>query len=162
MSAPVFITYNPKSEIAERTALRLQTISNLYGFTVHLPYRPSAQNITTESKVRIDKSQFIVAFSLEKPSAKMQADITYAITKGKPIVVVYKSGERNKLNLPKGSKEIELDFNDPSAAQHELAEYISGLKNRTKTQKKDSGLGIALVTVGIALLAAWALSEDEK
>jgi hypothetical protein len=30
----LFVTYNKNSEIEENTALRLQTLSNLYGFSV--------------------------------------------------------------------------------------------------------------------------------
>lgn len=63
----IFLTYNKDSIFGQNTALRLQTISNLYGLSVSLPSRivNNGVEISNSTQERISNAAIIVAFGLE-------------------------------------------------------------------------------------------------
>jgi len=75
----VFITYNPKSEIEEALAYRLQTIALLYyGIEVYLPYR-TYKGLTDGTTDRITTSDHFVYFhSTDKICKIVREEIDYA------------------------------------------------------------------------------------
>lgn len=171
MSKSIFISYNHNSQHEESTALRLQTISNLYGFNISLPYR--LRNVSTtsiETKTRIDHSSFVVAFCIDGLTKLLKDELKYAITKKKPLIVIYDRAKGKKINFKDNInvKEVFVDFTKTDDALHTIAEFLRSIlskatvnKTARKTQNEDSGLGVALLGIGLGLLAAWALSKDK-
>jgi len=170
MTNNIFITYSPISQAEESTALRLQTISNLYGLSVALPYRQlNNTSINFETKNRIDNSTFVVAFCVEGLTEFVKAELDYAISKKKPIIVIYDVAQGETLNFNSNANinEVFVDFNKTDEALHNIADFIRskiGLTKIKPTQKpnNESGLGVALLGIGLGLLAAWALSKENK
>jgi len=167
----IFITYNPSSEAESNTALRLQTISNLYGISVLLPYRHKNETeINSETHNRIERSQFIVAFCLNKLTKHLKQELETSIQLKKPIIIIYDKYGNNKINFGKymNVKEVFVDFNDIDSASHTIASFlkeklkIAKSTKVTKKEKSNNGLGLALIGVGLGLLALWALSKDTK
>ncbi len=171
MTKSIFISYNHNSQPEESTALRLQTISNLYGLSVSLPYRlRNTSSITNETQTRIENSSFVVAFCVDGLTKLLKEELSYAISKKKPLIVIYDSAKGKKINFKDNVnvKEVFVDFTKTDDALHKIAEFLrtslaasTTKKTTKKTQNEDSGLGIALLGIGLGLLAAWALSKDK-
>lgn len=172
MANTIFITYNHASQAEESTALRLQTISNLYGLSVVLPYRHrNLLELSTETKNRINKSTFVVAFCADGLTESLKDEIDFALSENKPIVVIYDHLKGKKINLKtdRNIKEVFVDFNKTDEALHNIADFLRS-KISTENSKKDikkpgensSGIGIALLGIGLGLLAAWTLSKNTK
>jgi len=159
----VFITYNNNSEIGENTALRMQTLSNLYGFSVFLPYRISKSNISRETKERINNSRFILAFSIGRYSKILKNELEYALSRKKPIIIIYDKKEKNKIHFPNKSnvKEVIIDYYNTDKALHQISDFLDQQFNNAeiKQKKNENAIGTALVGIGLGLLAYWALSD---
>lgn len=172
MTNNIFITFSPSSQAEESTALRLQTISNLYGLSVALPYRQKTNaEINTETKKRIDNSTFIVAFCADGLTKFVKEELNYAILKKKPIVVIYDTTKGKKINFKTNTniKEVFVDFNKTDDALHSIANFIRSKiqitqvkRTKQQTTNNDSGVGVALLGIGLGLLAAWALSKEKS
>ena len=164
----VFVTYNKNSEIGENTALRLQTLSSLYGFNVNLPYRIN-ETVNSETKNRIDKASFVLCFSPDNFLSKnLIAELSYADKINKPIVIAF---DKNYLQpkIPVSGKNVKffsVNFYDIDSSINQIASFLEeALKNgkvKNNTQNSNDGLAKVLVTLGIGLLAAWALSSKEN
>jgi hypothetical protein len=171
MESDIFVCYNPNAQPEESTALRLQTISNLYGLKVSLPSRQtSANGISQETKLRIDNSRFVVAFCLESLSYLLTEELNYAILKQKPIVVIYDVDAGKKINFKEVGdvKEVFVDFSQTDDVIHEIADFLRAKLKLSQTQSElqqtrnnNTGLSIAVLGIGIGLLAAWALSQEK-
>jgi hypothetical protein len=176
MSGRIFITYNPNghSQIEESTALRMQTLSNLYGIGVDLPYRLDGRNsIDDETVRRINNSDYIVAFSLEELSPRLKSELDYAIKINKPIVIIYDSQKGQNISYPKGINisEVFLDIYNPEDTIAKVAEYLHGQiyskSPQTQVYTRDNpkitnGVGIALLAIGVGLLTAALISSNGK
>lgn len=170
MTKSIFITYNLSSQPGEGTALRLQTISNLYGLSILLPYRfRNSSSISSETKIRIDNSRFVVAFCVDRLTKLLKDELSYAISQRKPLIVIYDNAKGKKINFKDhvNVKEVFVDFTKTDDALHKMAEFLRAklsaitAKKVTKKTQDDSGLGIALLGIGLGLLAAWTLSKGE-
>jgi hypothetical protein len=172
MTKSIFISYNHNSQPEESTALRLQTISNLYGLSVSLPYRlRNISNISSETKTRIENSSFVVAFCIDGLTKLLNEELSFAISKNKPLIVIYDNAKGKKINFKDNVnvKEVFVDFTKTDDALHKIAEFLRTSLSKTyvkkttqKTQNEDSGLGIALLGIGLGLLAAWSLSKENR
>ena len=162
MDETIFITYNPKSSVEENTALRLQTISYLYGLSIDLPYRLGRKHLPTETQVRIKRATFVVAFCLSKLTPQLKKELEYAISLKKPIIVIYDSkiGKtihfKNVLNV----NEVFVDFNNTDTALHNIAEFMRKYSKTKEKENENTSLGIGLITVGLGLLTLWALTKE--
>jgi len=161
----VFITYNNNSEIGENTALRMQTLSNLYGFSVFLPFRIGKSTISQETKERINNSRFILAFSIGKYSKILRDELEYALSKNKPIIIMYDRKEKNKIHFPNKNnvKEVLIDYYNTDEALHQISNFLDEQFNdiKLKQQKNENAIGTALVGIGLGLLAYWTLSDSK-
>jgi hypothetical protein len=164
----LFITYNPKEDIEQNTALRMQTIAHLYALSLELPARMAAKNITSETQQRIARSSVVLAISLTKMSKLLQEELAYAIEQNKPIVVLYdkKKGKTINFGAYKNFKEIHVDFNQTDQALHEVASFLKEtVKNQEAQSKKKSdsetGVLLGVLGIGLGLLALWAISKEE-
>ncbi|MDX1939376.1 MAG: hypothetical protein SFU99_02425 [Saprospiraceae bacterium] len=162
MYKSIFVTYNRDSLIGQNTALRLQTISNLYGHTVYLPARHINQfdGVNEETKKRISQSSVIVAFGLEDLTLTMQAELQYATTLNKPIIAIYykELGHTMDFKGYKNKQEIFIDYYDTESALHQIAKFLGALPE-SKTSKNEIGATEAIIGIGLGLLALWALSK---
>ncbi len=160
----VFITYNNNSEIGENTALRMQTLSNLYGFSIFLPYRIGKSNISRETKERINNARFILAFSIGRYSKILKHEIEYALSKNKPIIIIRDKKEKNIFHFPDKSnvKEVLIDYYNTDEALHQISDFLEKQFNNIelKQKKNENAIGTALVGIGLGLLAYWALSDN--
>lgn len=171
----IYVTYNPGEQSEESTALRLQTISNLYEIDVILPYRVyrfKRDKGLLETQVRIKRSRVVVAFCLNKLSNVMREELKYAIELNKPIIVIYDKNKGKIIRFKNygNVKEIFLDFSEMDEALHEIAKFLReklsvGKNVRKSVQKSDSRLNTendaitALLGVGLGLLTIWGLSK---
>jgi hypothetical protein len=169
MTSKIFITYNPKSLVEESTALRLQTISNLYGLTVLLPFRLGAGDVSSETKMRIKEATFVVSLCLDKLSKQQSLELSFANEQKKTIIIIYDKLNKNKklFDGKKNVKEIAVDFTKTDDALHQIAEFLrvnlvkSTSRKVVKKRQDDSGLGVALLGIGLGLLAVWVLTNDD-
>lgn len=159
-----YITYNPKSEIESNTAVRLQTLSNLYGIKTLLPYRTNTGFNKHEDKIRISQCDIIIAFSLEKLSKELTNELEEAINQNKRIIIIYDKSTGKNINFKSYNnlKEIYVDFNDTDKALNDISSFIKSQPGRkTQKRKKENALGLAFMGVGLGLLALWALNKSE-
>ncbi|WP_235596366.1 hypothetical protein [Leptospira weilii] len=87
----MFVTFNRHTSPEEFTALRLQTISNLYYAPIELPFRFEQRAITDETKTRIDRSNVVFCFSSVDPDEEVLAEIKYALEKNKIVIFIHNS-----------------------------------------------------------------------
>lgn len=189
MTGKIYITYNSsnKTQVEESTALRLQTLSNLYGISVYLPFRASLKfESDLESKNRIKTSDYVVVLSMTSLSARLKEEINFSIKEKKPIIVIYDKAKGKNIKFLNNDniKEVTLDAYNSEETLHNIAQYlldelesksvavkIPSKKATTQITKKTStssskneqaGLGIALLGIGLGLLSLALLSNDEK
>ncbi len=86
-----FVTFNRHTKPEESTALRLQTISNLYGISIELPFRKECFDIKDETKRRIDRSEIVFCFSSILPSDEVLSEIKYALENNKLVIHIFNS-----------------------------------------------------------------------
>lgn len=168
MNNKVFITFNPNIKIEESTALRLQTISSLYGIAVDLPARVAIghKDIT---KRRIIESGIVVCFALSKKlSSEMKFDLETAMNAKKPILVIYDKHQDDVINFNNYPylKKVKIDYSNSNTAIDEIALFLKKtIENSTtkKTVKKTDNTPalLALLGVGVGLLALFALSKQK-
>lgn len=84
----MFVTFNRHTSPEEFTALRLQTISNLYYVPIELPFRFEQRTITDETKKRIDRSNVVFCFSSAHPDEEVLSEIKYALENNKIVIHV--------------------------------------------------------------------------
>jgi len=160
----IFLNYNQGSAFGQNTALRLQTISNLYGLSVSLPARMvnGGEIISHISKERLSAASIVVAFGLEAPTNVMIEELKYAIQLQKPIVFIYDESTGNTINFDNYDKVqiAEINYLDTDDAIHTVAEFLEKLPESQK-HKKETSLNTALIGVGLGLLALWALNKKD-
>ncbi len=86
-----FLTFNRHTRPDESAALRLQTISDLYGISIELPFRKEFEHITEETKRRIDRSEIVFCFSSILPSDEVLSEIKYALENNKIVIHIFNS-----------------------------------------------------------------------
>lgn len=167
----IFISYNSSVPQEQSLALRLQTLSSLYGLHVSLPDRVGSTAIKESTKERIAAAELFIVFSTISLSKPVKDEITYARTLEKRIVVVYDKDVPRNLKLS-GVKEIEYDRekDTPDKVLTEILKEVGtgkakktvGVKSTRKLNSKedDSFAGFVLVGLGLLLLAA--LMSDSK
>jgi len=160
----IFLTYNQGSTFGQNTALRLQTISNLYGLSVSLPARMvnGGGVISHITKERLAAASIVVAFGLETPTNVMVEELNYAMKLQKPIVFIYDESTGNTIEFHNydNIQIVEIDYLGTDDAIHKVAEFLEKLPE-SKKHKKETGLSTALIGVGLGLLALWALNKKD-
>lgn len=165
----VYVTYNPGEPIEENTVLRLQTISNLYGITVELPFRINAPfgKIHTETIKRIQRASFVICISLRPPSEILKSELIVALENKIPIVIIHDSISGNPfgaLNDP-NIFQVGLDFrqNNQDTILHNVARFLKDHLDKKKAESgTKTGLAILGVTLGLLFLNAIASNEDDE
>lgn len=165
MASKIFVTYNRSSKYEESTALRLQTISNLYGFTIQLPYRfLNSNEITDETKTRVNNSDFVVAFCTNRLTNLLKQELIYSISKGKKLIVIYDESKGKKIHFGDNPnvREVFVNFEHTDEALHTIAKFLRENNKSSSTNSSNelnTGLDVALLGIGLGLLAAVLLSK---
>jgi len=127
----IFVTFNPGAYEEESTALRLQTIANLYDLRIEIPMRPfgASKIVHSETIERLKRAEVIIAFCLGKLSPTLRAELNEAIALNQSIVVVYDKLKGKPVDLgnyPK-IKWFELDFAEANTDEvvHGIATFLS-------------------------------------
>lgn len=163
----IYISYNPDNAMEQNTALRMQTISSLYGISVELPARINTNSLSTETKNRIIRGSFILAISLYQMSEALKKELSFAMQQKKPIIVIYDAqiGKTIEFNGYSNVQEIHIDFNNTEPSLHQIAQFLQKQPalQPPKQEEKDNSMGVALgvVAIGLGLLALWGLAKDE-
>ena len=157
MANQIFVTYNQNAYGEQNTALRLQTIANLYGISVALPARNSGNNpINDETRNRIKNSDFVLAFSLNGMQENVSHELGDAIAKKKPIVVIYDKNNGRNINFKDYPhiKEVFMDMSNSEEALHDITGFINTELNKKndKNQNVIVQTGIAVVGIAVGLL----------
>lgn len=166
MHGKIYITYSESPfKVEENAALRLQTLSNLYGINVSLPYRLNRSTVVDpETKARISDADYVVVFSvISASSAIVHKEIEYSLSLNKPIIVIYDKTRGKNLKIKKHPKvqEVYLDIYNSDDNLSEIAGFLQQqLKSSAKVKNDNSGLGIALLGIGLGLLALALFSDD--
>ena len=161
MDNQIFVTYNQNAYGEQNTALRLQTIANLYGISVALPARNSGGNpINDETINRIKNSDFILAFSLNGMQENVSHELGEAISKQKPIVVIYDKNNGRNINFPNNIhvKEVFIDAGNSDEALHEITGFINTELQRKNVAKQTTN---AIVVIALGMLALLAFANKK-
>lgn len=163
----LFITFNRNTRPEESTALRLQTISQLYGLRVELPYRIESIKpaITGETKKRIDRSLGVVCISLEQPTEELIEELDYAYQNKKIIVHIH--NVKLKLDpidqaLSNNLIRVPIDpHNDKHIGEtlHNIGKFFE--KKMTEKNSQNLSAGLALIGIALGMLALSQLNDDE-
>ncbi|MFN8340638.1 MAG: hypothetical protein U0V64_03135 [Cyclobacteriaceae bacterium] len=169
----IYISYNSSAQQEQSLALRLQTLSSLYGLHVSLPDRIGSNAIKDSTKERIAASELFIVFSTISLSKAVREEINFARSLRKKIIVVYDKDVPRNLELT-GVKEIEYDRSKDSPDKvlnvilkevHSSSPKTNKVKStrRKKIVRKDDDTfaGFVLVGLGLLLLAAF-MSGDKK
>lgn len=147
MSYTAFISYNTSPE-EQVFIYRLQTLAAASDITVLLPQR-NGQRITNETKLRIDKSNSVIAFITSQLSPDVREELTYAEAKDKLIIPIYEKGvvpphTSTKLNWISYDPQTET----PGAVEQRVLNFLKDKKKETENKQ-----ALILVGLGLGLLA---------
>ncbi|QCO40994.1 hypothetical protein E4413_08785 [Leptospira interrogans] len=162
----LFVTFNRNTRPEESTALRLQTISQLYGLRVELPYRIDSLKpiVTEETKKRIDRSLGIVCISLVNPTEELLSEVNYANEQNKIIIHIHDS----KIQMPpvnesknKNLFRIGIDFekDNHNDTFHKIGNFFAEKSNKENSQRLNAGLALIGIALGMLVLSHF---DDDK
>lgn len=167
----VYITYNPRSEVEQTLAVRLHTIGAVNGFKMLLPDRMYSETVLDdETTYRIDSADWFVLFLTQPISSIVQQEIDHAVASRLPafrIIIIYYPDYPPQVVGDASGQIITVPF-DPSAqsfdavAQHVLLRISQGIRGEMETQNSQKNGLIALLGIGLGLLALNALSSTEE
>jgi hypothetical protein len=171
MGYSIFLTYNPKVTLEQSTALRLQTIANLYGLRVELPDRMGASAVESTQQ-RISRAAYVVAIALKPIAPAVKEELNYAAQLGKTIIIIYDEHASKTVNFRNNTNVIQtpINFNSPDIEQvlHKVSSFIAEQQTKNTDIKgadnndADKSL-IALLGIALGALALAAIfSKDKK
>jgi hypothetical protein len=113
MTPKIFVSYNPGVTMEQSTALRLQTLSSLYGVEVSLPDRLATKELKATTKDRILNAHVFVMFCTRKLSKAVKEETEFALHNNKRVVIFYDraTGKIIKTHNIKPGNLIEIPFN---------------------------------------------------
>lgn len=146
----------------------MQTISNLYGISVELPFRINltSSNIHPETANRIARADFVICISLRHPSEVLKSELVAALNKKTPIVIIFDSGTGNPLPGLKDENifQVGIDFrkNNQDDILHNVAIFLKDhiAKKKTESATK-TGLAILGVALGLLFLNEIASGDED-
>ncbi len=164
MNNKVFITFNPNKTIEENTAMRLQTLSSLYGIEVNLPARFASYEITKE---RIKKASIIVAFAMSNPESEILKDLKTAIDSKKTILIIYDKKQNEKIDFGdyQNLKKIKIDYHNSNQSLEEIAQFLNNALKQNQTQQKNKytldNTILPILAIGLGLLSLYAFTKNK-
>lgn len=164
MQPKIFVSYNPGVEIEQSTALRLQTLSSLYGATVYLPDRLGTIALKETTKQKISDSQVFVMFSTQRLTNIVQEEVNFALHLGKRVIIFYDARVGKNLNTIQKPNLIETTFNphtEDAATILKKAMDLGGFQDAPGGLSNSSSGLSAVVGIGLGLFLLWALTKDD-
>lgn len=164
MHPKIFVSYNPGVEIEQSTALRLQTLSSLYGATIYLPDRLGTNVLKETTKQKIADSQIFVMFSTQQLMKNVQEEVNYALQLAKRVVIFYDARVGKNLNTAQNANLIETTFDpftEDAASIMKKAMDLGGFQDSSGgSSNANNGLS-AVVGIGLGLFLLWALTKED-
>ncbi|MDI7164132.1 hypothetical protein [Leptospira santarosai] len=161
----IFISFNPNIRVEESTALRLQTISKLYGLEIDLPYRLDSYEdsiLTEETKRRIKLSKIFVCYSSADQSKAVTSEIEYALEQGKILIRLFSENAEVNHLLPVVnqvySQKLELSQNNITQTLIEISTF---LENNPGEIQKYSGVVTAALMIYFGMIALRNYDEED-
>ncbi len=158
MATEIYVTYNPRDpyQIGESSAMRLQTIATLYDMKVNLPSRlfPAAQEISMETRHRIEKSKYLLVFNTGNDPQWMKAEVDYALLKSKPVVIVGAPDFQTEFyNNHKLVQWIKLEqYSIPNALEQIIHFLHQSFPSNQPKNKGEDIFGYSILAIGLGLL----------
>ncbi len=145
MAYTAFISYNTSPE-EQVFVYRLQTLAAASDITVLLPQR-NGQRLTNETRLRIDRSNCVIAFLTSQLTPDTREELAYAEAKGKLVIPIYE-----KDVVTPSAPETWISY-DPLTETPGVVEQkvLSFLKEKKRTEENKQAL--ILVGLGLGLLA---------
>lgn len=158
MKQSVFLTYNRGSDWEESTAMRLQTLANLYKLNLYLPYRDlePSQMMIRQIQEWIKKSNTVIGLLLDGNSQWVLQEIEFAIANNKTVIVIYDDKNFSPTAIHENFYPIKYNEENSDETLHQIILFLN--RREHKLQKKLDAEK-TLLTVGLGLLAAWGLSK---
>lgn len=147
MAYTAFISYNTSPD-EQIFVYRLQTLAGANDITVLLPQR-NGQTLTSETKLRIDKADCVIAFLTSKLSPEVREELAYADARNVLIIPIYEKG----LRLSSSPKNLEWISYDPRNEIPGMVEQKVLNLLRKKKKEKTNRNAVLLVGLGLGLLA---------
>jgi hypothetical protein len=166
MVSPVFVSYNPNSDVEQTLAVRLHTIGSVHGFNMILPDRTANDKImSAETKSRILQADYFILFSTTQLSRVVYEEISlaYAHLQSKArILVIY--DQSVGISKTYQDKFTCVGINRSSRIESIVEKIIEEIKKVQVKRNAENGflsvLGGLLLT-GIALFTLSALDSPE-
>jgi len=158
MAFKVFLSYRNGPE-EQLVVWRLQTLANAYGMSVFVPPRnghspnPSLR-LSDDVRRMIDHSDCVLAMMTGQPGRAMEAELAYAMTKGKVVIPIMPE----TMSSPPFLKQLptfRFSSTNPGRVEAEVLEF---LREQQFSKQKQQALG-ALVAIGVGLFLLSAVSE---
>ncbi|TQE67242.1 hypothetical protein FF021_17850 [Leptospira noguchii] len=155
-----FVTFNRYTRLEESTALRLQTISNLYGVSIELPFRTEGLDIKEETKRRIDRSEIVFCFSLGLPSDEVSSEIKYALENNKTVIHIFNLGVQTPVFGHANFLNLSVDFSKEPCSN--ILNQIS--KFLTFRFGRDKRLNVlnAIFSISLGMLALHYFEDESQ
>jgi hypothetical protein len=158
MAFKVFLSYRngPEEQLA---VWRLQTLAAAHGIHIFVPPRNGAQaamppRLSSDVRKMIDQSDCVLAIMTGPPGKFVQAELTYALTKGTVVIPILPEGIPSPSFLSQ-LPTFRFSRSNPGKVEAEIIEF---LKQQRFSKQNQQAVG-ALVAIGLGLLVLSAVSE---
>lgn len=167
MSNSIFLTYNPNNPIEEATALRMQTLANIYGYKISLPdrYGLVGSKIKSSTIERIENSDIVIAFCLNKLSPFLKTELIESTKKNKLVILIHDKNKDKSVKFKDYAnvEEYFLDFKNNNTDE-QLKEIANDLRKKFNTKKENNKelitAGIAVAGLAISLLLFYFMTDE--
>src|SRR3954469_15279938 len=89
----VFLSYNTPDEMV--VIWRLQTLASASGIHLDVPSSVQRSDWTTVTRM-IDAADSVIAFLTSRETVQVKQELSYALTKGKPVIPIVEQGTPTK------------------------------------------------------------------
>jgi nucleoside 2-deoxyribosyltransferase len=162
MAFKVFLSYRNGPE--EQTMVwRMQTLAAAHGIHVFVPSRNGLQGsaraqqkaLLPEAKRMIDRSDCVLAMIAGVPGAFVQAELTYALSRGKIVIPILREGIPQPAFLDQMPQVFRFSPTNPGMVEAQVITYL-----RQQKVEKDNRQAIGgLILLGLGLLMWSTLAE---
>jgi len=177
MQNSIFISYNPNSARERQLAQDLYKKGKQNGFFIYLPERTHGDNLTYETRNRIDNAEWFVIFSTVPLSRTVADEVNYAIQRGKEpnkIIIIYSRqlGRNITGNTNITDRFISFDIDDYDLNSIEklkndiflrISQNITTNAQRRLQQTEDTNTALKVILgIGIAALLLGAINGNNR
>ena len=155
----IFISYNPNEPNEQSIALRLQTLSSIYGVEILLPDRYGANYLKASTQERIGQSDLFILFSTRNITQMVLEEVNWALGRGKKVLIIYDKHIGKNLTTPQGVIEIEFDpYQDSPDGVLQTILDRAGIPRTSQAHKQTNEqaaiAGLLLLGLGLIILGA--------